>query len=96
MMCCGHDHATEFCPHCGSKLRTDPLASLLKHIRDNQAAQETTLRRFGERGGATSERHANWFNKRRKVVAKWKAWGDAVERLMAASESESTPANADR
>ncbi len=41
--CCGHNHATPFCPTCGTPLRKSPVSSLLVYLKAELAAERKAL-----------------------------------------------------
>jgi hypothetical protein len=71
MTCCGQNRASTFCPECGRKLRkVGTLKSLLAHLRRQQHLAELRADRRPQVVGLAD------------TLAKWKSWGDALERVM--------------
>ena len=74
--CCGEDRETNFCPVCGADLKSDPLVSLLRYIRNMQQNAQRYYDRHVDHADSKRGRH------HRAKIDKWQIWGDAVESVL--------------
>lgn len=71
--CCGAEHATRFCPHCGTSLVMNPLALLRKHVLSTIGSFQERLRRYpGSRVEVNN-----------RAITKWTAWLQALDHVIA-------------
>jgi hypothetical protein len=78
---------TPFCPHCGAKAREpDILDGLLTLVRKTAKSQVALADKLDE---LADEHHRKRARSRRQAAAKWAAWGDALEALLARTTSGS-------
>jgi hypothetical protein len=87
--CCGKPRDTPFCPRCGGRLAGEsPLDELLRHIRVTERNSRAQQERWSKPrpGNDPSDVSPTLAERKRATADKWKAWGDALARLMAAEE----------
>ncbi len=81
--CCGEKCTGKFCPHCGKKVRTNSLDSLVAYCCSRQVAAEKRAAK-GDDGAATAARQAQ----------QWKTWATELQAVLdAAPVSEATCPN---
>jgi hypothetical protein len=84
--CQNHDSiTTPYCPLCGANVNSDPLASLLAHVKGQAVIQKRWLDRVSDnrKKAEPGSRLARMFDKKMKVYRKWESWGLALERMRA-------------
>jgi len=84
MKCCGHDHNTRYCPDCGQELDSHPLHPLLRHCRITEKGAATAAKQHKRNFNKHPELEtsARWAQQSRERAAKWKRWGDELEKLI--------------
>lgn len=91
MLCCGTEQPTRFCPHCGKELVPEnSLRTLLAHLRVLQSRTEAQAETWAARK-STSEREKRADARKVRAAAKWKAWADALEAMLAKTDGTNEP-----
>jgi hypothetical protein len=83
--CCGQEHTTEFCPHCGKRLgEPGTLLGVLVHCRRQVQSQATSIARQerwlesrGESAGGDEG-----LERSKRSLAKWQGWVKALEDVL--------------
>ena len=82
MKCCGEERTTAYCPDCGKHLgQASPLHQLLSHVRQRIKSQLSEIGSWN-----THSPNNEGTAKRKKTVAKWQAWADALVEAIKQSE----------
>jgi hypothetical protein len=90
--CCGKPMTTRFCPHCGRENCPEAgLWGLLKLCRTSAKALRSRAQSTAELG-ESDHHHSAWAREYSPEfaakAAKWQAWADALEALLAAQPSD--------
>ncbi len=95
MKCCGRDHDTPFCPHCGAELKKpSELDSLLSHLDTLAKSARSAAVAYREKaddhaavgGEKTAADCRNFAAKNDGRAEKYEAWAEGVRRLIAENE----------
>jgi hypothetical protein len=61
MHCCGEDHTTKFCPHCGKCLWDDAFGEMLFYIHKQKKTAQTRIDKgYGKCWKRALERYTRW------------------------------------
>ena len=74
--CCGNEHLTRFCPHCGKALLRHGIGTLLAHCRSHR----DRLARDAEAAESTPRLRMEWGQ---AALKKWTMWVEALEAVIA-------------
>lgn len=79
VMCCGKEHCTPFCPHCGKKLfESNNLYGLFARCRQTERKIRTEIANLQSCAGKNDRNVIDRIKSKEIYADQWKRWGDAL------------------